>query len=455
MPHDMRNGMILADGTGVAVPGTDLKSLHTVALKPQLRWVIDAVSAIGVQDIFVVTASMSATDVAKDCIILPYDERLKEGQSALNDKKVLFGSGGDTLVLYGDACFIDDKIIQAAYDQHIEENNDATAITAVVSYPAEDARIVRQDGVLYTLRQEEDCADEMLALPEADAGACWFKTERLMKAIDVLQPGWVLGDLVRIITDDGGLANRYLSTDPAILMRGDSAAELLEMNEMATAKIFKRHLDNGVLFTSRDGIVIGPDVVIEPGATILPGTLLTGKTVIGTGSVIGPNSQLTDTTVGKDTVINASKMTDSVVGDGVTFGPNSQLRPGCRLGNGVKVGNFVEIKNSTVGDGTSVAHLTYIGDADVGAHCNFGCGVVFVNYDGKGKYRTTVGDYAFIGCNTNLIAPVSIGEGAYTAAGTTVTEDVPDGALAIGRVRQRNKLNWGKKKLDAYIEKNK
>ena len=196
-------------------------------------------------------------------------------------------------------------------------------------------------------------------------------------------------------------------------------------------------------------------VEIAPGATILPGTVLRGGTTIGAGAKIGPNTLLENVQVGENATVNASQGYDSTIGKGAKIGPFCHIRPDSHIGENVKIGDFVEVKNSTIGTGTSLAHLTYIGDSDVGAHCNFGCGVVTVNYDGENKSRTTVGDYVFVGCNANLIAPVTLEDGAYIAAGSTITESVPAKALAIARARQTTKPEWAAKKLAKYIEKHK
>ncbi|MEG1011698.1 MAG: UDP-N-acetylglucosamine diphosphorylase [Ruthenibacterium sp.] len=218
---------------------------------------------------------------------------------------------------------------------------------------------------------------------------------------------------------------------------------------------FERHLAAGVIFLSPDGILIDDSVVIAPGATILPGTILRGKTVIGAGSVIGPNSLLQDACVGENVSFNASQGYACTIQSGAAIGPFSHIRPDSVIGENVHLGDFVEIKNSTIGAGTSVSHLTYVGDSDVGAGCNFGCGVAVANYDGAGKNRCVIGDYAFIGCNTNLVAPVHIGAGAYTAAGSTIVSDVPASALGIARARQSNKEGWAEQKLAPYLKKQK
>lgn len=215
----------------------------------------------------------------------------------------------------------------------------------------------------------------------------------------------------------------------------------------------RRHLAAGVVFESFDGILIDDTVAIAPGAVILPGTILRGATSIGAGSVIGPNSLLENVAVGENVRFNASQGYNSTIGDGASIGPFVHIRPDSHIGPRVHIGDFVEVKNSTVGEGTSVSHLTYVGDSDVGRWCNFGCGVVTVNYDGESKHRNTIGDYVFIGCNSNLVAPVTLGDGAYTAAGSTITEDVPAGALGIARARQVNKAGWAEKKLEKYMEK--
>ena len=209
---------------------------------------------------------------------------------------------------------------------------------------------------------------------------------------------------------------------------------------------FERHLAAGVVFYSADGILIDDTVEIAPGAVILPGTILRGHTAIAAGCEIGPNSMVRDCTIGDGVTVNASQLNESRVDDGVKIGPFAYIRPNCHVGANVKVGDFVELKNSDIGAGTKISHLTYVGDSDVGQRVNFGCGTVTVNYDGATKFRTTIGDDAFIGCNTNLVAPVKVGDGAYTAAGSTITNEVPADSLAIARSVQVVKKQWAAKR---------
>ena len=203
-----------------------------------------------------------------------------------------------------------------------------------------------------------------------------------------------------------------------------------------------RLMEAGVRVIDPTTVYIDGEVEVGEGTVLLPCTVLEGKTVIGRDCVIGPNAVIRDCTVADGVTVNASQLNESTVDSGAKIGPFAYIRPGCHVGRDVKVGDFVELKNSTVGEGTKISHLTYVGDSDVGAGVNFGCGTVTVNYDGVTKYRTTVGDHAFIGCNTNLVAPVKVGEGAYTAAGSTITDDVPADSLAIARSAQVVKKQW-------------
>lgn len=207
-------------------------------------------------------------------------------------------------------------------------------------------------------------------------------------------------------------------------------------------EVLEKLLTLGVEIPCFDGIIIDKTVTVGADTVILPNTILMGETKIGKGCVIGPNSYICDSEIGNNTKLNNTQCYNSQIGSGVTAGPFVHIRPNCKIADNVHIGNFVEVKNSTVDEGSKLPHLLYVGDSDVGKDVNFGCGCVTVNYDGRNKSRTTVKDGAFIGCNTNLVAPVTVGENAFTAAGSTITEDVPDNALAVARNRQTVKENW-------------
>lgn len=215
-------------------------------------------------------------------------------------------------------------------------------------------------------------------------------------------------------------------------------------------KNIELHENNGVEIPYHNNVVIENDVKIGKGTVIMPGTILYSGVVIGENCVIGPNTLIKDSVIGNGVKLNSVQCYQSKVLDGADIGPFVHIRPNSVVGENVHLGNFVEVKNSNIDEGTKVSHLTYVGDSDVGKRVNFGCGTVTVNYDGKNKHRTTIGDDVFIGCNTNLVAPVTVGDGAYTAAGSTITEDVPSSSLGIARARQVNKIDWRIKNKDRF-----
>ena len=232
----------------------------------------------------------------------------------------------------------------------------------------------------------------------------------------------------------------------AILSLADLQARELAIRDAIVA----RHMAKGVRFLDPGAVYIDPRVEIGSGTVVLPGTILRGNTRIGRDCEIGPNTMIRDCTVGDRTEVNASQCNESTIGSDTHVGPFAYIRPNCTVGDHIKVGDFVELKNSAIGDGTKISHLTYVGDSDVGKKVNFGCGTITTNYDGFRKYRCEIGDGAFIGCNTNLVAPVKIGSGAYTAAGSTVTKDVPDDALHIARPAETVKEGWAKRRRQAH-----
>ena len=231
----------------------------------------------------------------------------------------------------------------------------------------------------------------------------------------------------------------------SMMLTFQTVEELVRLRRAVQEDIVAYHQKTRVRVIDPDHTYINPRVTIGSGTTILPGTILRGHTVIGDNCEIGPNALIEDTVVGDGCVVNASQVYNSTLAEDVHVGPFAHVRPNCQIGKGCKVGAFVEIKNCVLNQGTKISHLTYVGDADVGSNVNFGCGTVTSNYDGFAKHRTTIGNNVFIGCNTNLIPPVTVADGAYIAAGTTVTKDVEADALAIGRVRQENKAGWAEK----------
>ena len=344
----------------------------------------------------------------------------------------------NTLVLCGDAPFIDAKTIEEALVIHKQQKNAVTVITAELNEPKGYGRIIRTDKGISGIVEQKDANEEQLQIKEVNSGAYWFRTADLIGLLGKLtnnnvQNEYYLTDTISIALAEGKNAGAYKSENPEIILGANDRKDLLELNNIARMAVIDKHLANGVEFICTDGVIIERSVEIGVGTQIQPSTILRNGTKIGSGCIIGPNALADDCTIGDNVAFNASQAYSSTIDSGVTVGPYVHIRPDSHIKSGVHIGDFVEIKNSTIGEKTAIAHLAYIGDSDIGKKVNIGCGTVTVNYDGISKSRCVIGDNCFIGCNTNLIAPVKLGKAVYTAAGTTVTRDVPDYALAIDR----------------------
>ena len=457
----MNNVIILAGGQGKRMKADMPKPMFKVLGEPMLEWVIKSCEHAGLSNICIVKGYMA--EIIDDYIDGRYQtvlqsERLGTGHAVMQAIPFMKENiNGNTLVLCGDAPFIDEVTIKKSLELHESENNSVTVITSMIENPKGYGRIVRDGNSITSIVEEKDATIEQKQIHEVNSGAYWFKTADLIEYLGELtqnnaQGEYYLTDSVFIAINKGRRANAYLSENPNVVLGANDRKGLLALNEGARMDVIEKHLENGVEFICTDGVIIGRDVKIGVGTEIKQGCTLSGNTIIGEDCVIGPNCLLNDTIVGNNTILNSVQSNQAFVGNSVKIGPYVQLRPNSTIHDNVKIGDFVEIKNSTIGEGTAVAHLTYIGDSDVGKHVNFGCGCVTVNYDGKVKNRCVIGDNCFIGCNTNLIAPVKLGKGVYTGAGSTVTKDVPDFALAIERAPFKLKDGYSLKKLGDKAE---
>ena len=460
---DNRSCVILAAGDGKRMNSANPKVLMKVLFEPMLGWVLDSVRETGIKDehIGVITGS-SADKVAAflktkgSYRTFLQAERKGTGHAVMQAEVMLKELGGDVLVLCGDAPFMDAGTINRAYELHKERGSDVTVITANVNPAGNYGRIKRDrnTALLCGIVEMKDCSPEELTITEVNSGAYWFKAERLLWALPQLHDNnnsgeFYLTDTVWLLRKN---ASTYMADDSIIVLGANDRRQLRALNDMMTQVINNRHYIAGVDIIGHN-VIIGKDVKIARDTLLMPNTIIQGGTEIGSGCVIGPNTQISGCKIGDNVTLNGVQAFDAVIGDNVKAGPFVHIRPGTVLHNNVKIGDFVEVKNSEIGEGTALAHLTYIGDSDVGKNVNFGCGTVTANYDGLEKYRTVIGDNAFIGCNTNLIAPVEVGENAATAAGSTIAENVPAGALAIERGQTNIKENWYKNELRINKEK--
>ncbi|CZT55257.1 Bifunctional protein GlmU [Eubacteriaceae bacterium CHKCI005] len=455
--------VILAGGEGKRMKADGPKVLCEVLFKPMLDWVIDAVRGAGVEDICVVTGHkghlveehlLVKQHLDGACQTVLQEPRLGTGHAVMQASDFIAGhKGGNVLVLCGDAPLMDSKNIRGALTAHETDGNAATVISARLERPTGYGRIVRDDndGTVNSIVEEKDASEAVRAIREVNSGAYWFAADELLEVLPKLTNDnkageYYLTDTLALLLKKGCRVDAFAADTEDVVCGANTRSQLNGLNGKARRRILENLMDEGVDIPCTDGILVGPDVTVGANTCLLPGTILRGKTDIGTNCVIGPNSLIEDSTVANYCQLNAVQCYQSTVGEGVTAGPFVHIRPGTNLSARVKIGDFVEIKNSNIGEGTKVPHLTYVGDSDVGAGVNFGCGCVTVNYDGQEKNRCTVGDHCFIGCNTNLVAPVTVGDYAYTAAGSTITEPVPENALGIARARQINKPGWVEKK---------
>lgn len=458
----MNNAVILAGGQGKRMKAEIPKPMFKVLGEPMLEWVIGACEGAGIDKLCVVKGFMS--EMIDEYLGGRYEtvlqkERLGTGHAVMQAVPFMKESGGEnTLVLCGDAPFIDSETIRKSLEAHENGGNSITVITAVSENPTGYGRIIRGENGITSIVEEKDATVSQKEIKEINSGAYWFKTTDLTEYLGELttnnaQGEYYLTDSVFIALNKGRRVDAYISENPNVVLGANDRKGLLELNTIARMSVIEKHLENGVEFNCIDGVVIGRGVVIGEGTEIMEGTHLRGNTVIGKNCLIGPNCIISDCDIKDNVSLNYVQAFKSTIDAGVKIGPWVHIRPGSHIKCGVKIGDFVEIKNSTIGEGTAVAHLTYVGDSDVGRNVNFGCGTVTVNYDGIIKSRCEIGDNCFIGCNTNLIAPVKLGKAVYTAAGTTITKDVPDYALAIDRGTVQIKEGYSLRKLKKRLEK--
>lgn len=456
--------VVLAGGQGKRMKSDLPKPMFEVLGTPMLDWVTDSCEEAGIGDICVVTG-FNHEIIEEHLRGKPYrtvfqPERMGTGHAVMMTLEWLKERAHkNVLILNGDAPFIDKETILGALRLHEEKGNAVTIITAEVDEPFGYGRIIRNENGIAGIVEEKEATPDQKLIREINSGAYWFCADKLIGALTEIRPNnsqgeYYLTDSIYILINKGFRGDAYISANPDAVLGANDRKGLLLLNNSARAAIINRLMEEGVEFTCTDGVTIGKHVKVGRGTCIMQNVILKGNTEIGENCLIGMGCILEDTVVGANTALNAVQAHESVIEENAKIGPFVQLRPGSHIKKGVKIGDFVEIKNSVIGENTSVSHLTYVGDSDVGRGVNFGCGVAVANFNGENKFRTVIGDNAFLGCNTNLVAPVTVGEAAYTGAGSTITGDVPDGALAVERGQTKIIPSFGSKRLKGRIEKN-
>lgn len=446
--------IILAAGKGTRMKSKYPKVVHKVCGKEMVNHIIDVSKKSGVKDIVAILGHES--DIVKsrlpeNTVIAMQTEQLGTGHAVIMAKDHI--KDEDTiLVLCGDTPLIKEDTLKRLFNYHIENSYHATVLTTEVENPIGYGRIIRDKNLdLLKIVEQKDATEYEKLVKEINSGIYCFNGKSLRESLDLLdnnnaQGEYYLTDTIKIIREKGNKVGAFNGSTIEELMGVNSRVELSKAEEIMRRRINESHMVNGVTIIDTNSTYIEADVEIGNDTIIYPGVILRGNTKIGSGCTIEINSCITNSVVGDNSKVMNSTVIDSVIGENTTVGPYAYLRPKSKLGNNVKIGDFVEVKNATIEDNSKASHLSYIGDAHVGKDVNIGCGVVFVNYDGKNKFKSVVKDGAFIGSNSNLVAPVTVEKKGYIATGSTITDDVPEGSLAIARERQVVKEGWVEKK---------
>jgi bifunctional UDP-N-acetylglucosamine pyrophosphorylase/glucosamine-1-phosphate N-acetyltransferase len=435
------------------------KVLHTLCGRSLVGHVVDAARALEPEHLVVVVghAREQVTDhlgeVAPGVRTAVQEEQNGTGHAVRIALQQLSDSGvaldGTVIVTCGDTPLLTSGTLQGLAAEHAGDGNAVTVLSAEVPDPTGYGRIVRDEasGAVTEIVEHKDATGAQRALREINAGVFAFDARLLLDALgkvrtDNSQGEEYLTDVLGIVREAGHRVGAFVAADHREIVGINNRVQLAEARRLLNQRLVEQAMLAGVTVVDPATTLLDTSVTFAPDAVVHPGTQLLGATHLGAGAEVGPNSRLTDTRVGEGAVVSNTVAAGAEIGAGASVGPFTYLRPGTRLGVKVKAGSFVEMKNAEVGDGSKVPHLSYVGDASVGEHSNIGAATVFVNYDGENKHRTSIGSHCRTGADNMFVAPVTVGDGVYTAAGSVITKDVPAGSLAVARGQQRNIEGW-------------
>lgn len=445
----MRSAIVLAAGKGTRMVSTKNKVMHEIMGKPMIEHVVDNLKKSNI-DFQVLVVGHDADRIQKhlkDRVVYALQEEQLGTGHAVKQAQVAKNNRGSTLIMYGDIPLVQPETIQQIFEQN--QGYDLTVATTFLEDPAMYGRVVKDDeGNFMKIVEFKDASDQEKRINEINTGIYCVDNELLFKHLEDIsnenaQNEFYLTDLVEIFNNKKYKVNTIVIGESFEVMGINDRKQLVEASKWLQQRINDFWMENGVTIIDSATTYIDSDVTIGMDTIIYPNVHLQKGTKIGNDCVIYPNTFISSSTIMDETSVDSSRITDSSVGKKCKIGPFAHLRNNTVIHDSSRIGNFVEMKNSDIGENARCAHLTYVGDAIVGKDVNFGCGVVTVNYDGKHKYKTIIEDGAFIGSNVNLIAPIRVGKNAVVAAGTTIDKDVEEGDLAIGRVRQENKAGYG------------
>ncbi|MCD1146813.1 bifunctional UDP-N-acetylglucosamine diphosphorylase/glucosamine-1-phosphate N-acetyltransferase GlmU [Peptoniphilus sp. KCTC 25270] len=455
----MKVSIILAAGEGTRMKSKLPKVLHPVAGKSVLSYVVDNCIAneMGKNVVIVGHKAEKVREAFEDWDVIFREQPVGPGipygtgfavKSAMDE----FCDEDLVLILTGDTPLFQKETIGNFLNYVEEKDFDGCVLTAIVNNPFGYGRIIRKENSqIVGIVEEKDASDKEKAITEVNTGVFAFKGSALRNTLDRLetnnsQKELYLTDVVKLLVSDGKSVGGYIIGNEEEMLGINSRIQLCRCEEVMRRRINEKHMENGVTFLDPASTVVDAGVEIGRDSVLYPGVILQGNTIIGEDVTLIGSTRIFNSKIGNGCVIDNSCIEQSVVENEVTIGPYAHLRPNSQLMDGVHIGNFVEVKNSIVGEKTKAGHLAYIGDGDVGSGVNIGCGVIFANYNGHKKFRTVVEEGAFIGSNSNLVAPVKVGKDAYIAAGSTITKDVSEGELSVERSQQKNIPGWTSRK---------
>ncbi|MFC0472881.1 bifunctional UDP-N-acetylglucosamine diphosphorylase/glucosamine-1-phosphate N-acetyltransferase GlmU [Halalkalibacter kiskunsagensis] len=449
-----RYAIILAAGQGTRMKSKLYKVLHPVCGKSMVQHVVDQVSSLGFEEKVTVVgfgAEVVQEQLGDQVSYVVQKEQLGTGHAVMQAAGILEDKEGTTVVLCGDTPLLTAETIDHLLAHHANEGAKATVLTAVAENPTGYGRVIRSNaGLVERIVEHKDATEEEKNVHEINTGTYCFDNKALFEALQKVgnnnaQGEYYLPDVIEILKKSGETISAYQTPSFDETLGVNDRVALSEAERIMKQRINEHWMRQGVTIIDPNNTYISTESTIGQDTVLYPGTMIQGASHIDSGCTVGPNTEINNSIIGQDTVIRQSVVYNSKVGKNVSIGPFAHIRPDSSISDDVRIGNFVEIKKSNMGKGSKASHLSYIGDADVGSDVNFSCGAVTVNYDGKNKFKTIIEDGAFIGCNANLIAPVTVGKDALVAAGSTITDDVPGKALSIARARQTNKADYMKK----------
>ncbi|WP_157249336.1 bifunctional UDP-N-acetylglucosamine diphosphorylase/glucosamine-1-phosphate N-acetyltransferase GlmU [Nonomuraea typhae] len=446
--------IVLAAGEGTRMKSQTPKVLHEMCGRALVDHMLAAARDLGPERLIVVIGharervGAHLAETSPDARAIVQREQRGTGHAVRTVLEEIGTIGGTVLVTYGDVPLLRTETLAELLKQHAEDGNAVTVLTARVPDPTGYGRIIRDDGgAVLEIVEHKDATDEQRAVNEMNSGIYAFDGLLLADAVkrvssDNAQGEEYLTDVLSILRQDGHRVGAHVAVDHVEVEGVNDRVQLAVARKVLNQRLLEAHMRAGVTVVDPASTWVDVQVRLAPDVVIHPGTQLHGETVVGEGAEIGPATTLTGTSVGPGAVVRNAVCDHAEIGPDASVGPYAYLRPGTVLGRKSKAGTFVEMKNTQVGERSKVPHLSYAGDATIGDDVNIGAAVIFVNYDGVNKHRTTVRDGAFVGCDSMLVAPVTVGDGAYTAAGSVIDGDVPPGAIGVARARQRNIEKW-------------